>query len=73
MGARLATLANGEVYKLRIKKRNEDLDLALLSDDFTKGNDSLVFHGVSQMPRKKYPVFPLTLELGRNKSWHNQW
>ena len=29
VGARLATLANGEVYKLRIKKRNEDLDLAL--------------------------------------------
>ncbi|NBU87569.1 MAG: serine protease, partial [Verrucomicrobia bacterium] len=29
VGARLATLANGEVYKLRIKKRDEDLDLAL--------------------------------------------
>ena len=29
VGARLATLANGEIYQLRIKKRNEELDLAL--------------------------------------------
>ena len=28
VGARLATLANGEIYQLRIKKRNEDLDQA---------------------------------------------
>ena len=29
VGARKATLSNGESYSLRIKKRNEDLDLAL--------------------------------------------
>ena len=39
VGARKATLTNGESYSLRIKKRNEDLDLALYQmisdrDDF---------------------------------------
>ncbi len=29
VGARIATLSNGEIFKLRIKKRDEDLDLAL--------------------------------------------
>ena len=39
VGARLATLSNGESYKLKIKKRNEELDLAVYQmisekDDF---------------------------------------
>ena len=54
VGARLATLSNGETFKLKIKKRDEELDLALyqmISDrndfPFLKWNDSNATNAVS--------------------------
>ena len=54
VGARLATLSNGDSYKLKIKKRNEELDLALYQmisdrDDFSfiKWNESNASYAVS--------------------------
>ena len=54
VGARLATLSNGDSYKLKIKKRNEELDLALyqmISDrgdfSFINWNESNASNGVS--------------------------
>ena len=63
VGARLASLANGEVYKLRIKKRNEDLDLALYQMISTKNDFPYISWSESNSSNKVSWVLSAFTEL----------